>query len=104
MSSAPVPVNVNILGKEYQVACPAEEKAALVASAQLLHDNMEKIRSSGKIVGLDRIAVMAALNLAHELISLQSEAGSGLDDMNDSILKIKDKVSVFLDEVRQLEL
>jgi len=104
MSSAPVPVNVNILGKEYQVACPQEEKAALVASAQLLHDNMEKIRSSGKIVGLDRIAVMAALNLAHELINLQNEAGSGLDDTNKSIINIKEKVSVFLDEARQLEL
>jgi len=98
------PVSVKILGKEYQVACPEEEKTALIASAQLLHDNMEKIRSTGKIVGLDRIAVMAALNLAHELISLQNDAGDGLDDVNKSILKIKDKVSVFLDEVRQLEL
>jgi len=104
MSSPAVPVNVTILGKEYQVACPAEEKAALVASAELLHDNMEKIRSSGKIVGLDRIAVMAALNLAHELINLQNESGDGLDDVNHRILKMKDKVSVFLDEVRQLEL
>jgi len=98
------PVSVKILGKEYQVACPEEEKTALIASAQLLHDNMEKIRSTGKIVGLDRIAVMAALNLAHELISLQNDAGDGLDDVNKSILKMKDKVSVFLDEVRQLEL
>jgi cell division protein ZapA len=98
------PVSVNILGKEYQVACPPEEKAALIASAQLLHDNMEKIRSSGKIVGLDRIAVMAALNLAHDLIKLQNEAGDGLDDVNKSILQMKDKVSVFLEEVRQLEL
>lgn len=102
--SSPVPVNVNILGKEYQVACPVEEKAALIQSAQLLHDNMEKIRSSGKIVGLDRIAVMAALNLAHELIALQSESGDGLDKANDSILKMKDKVSEFLAEFRQLEL
>ena len=98
------PVSVKILGKEYQVACPEEEKTALIASAQLLHDNMEKIRSTGKIVGLDRIAVMAALNLAHELISLQNDTGDGLDDVNKSILKMKDKVSVFLDEVRQLEL
>lgn len=104
MSSPAVPVHVNILGKEYQVACPPEEKTALIQSAQLLHDNMEKIRSSGKIVGLDRIAVMAALNLAHELIDLQNEAGGGLDEMNGSILKIKDKVSVFLEDVRQLEL
>ena len=104
MSSPAVPVHVNILGKEYQVACPPEEKTALIESAQLLHDNMETIRSSGKIVGLDRIAVMAALNLAHELIDLQNEAGGGIDEMNDSILKIKDKVSVFLEDVRQLEL
>lgn len=104
MSSPAVPVNVNILGKEYQVACPPEEESALIQSAQLLHNNMKKIRSSGKIVGLDRIAVMAALNLAHELIDLQNEAGGGIDDMNGRILKIKDKVSVFLEDVRQLEL
>jgi cell division protein ZapA len=102
--SSPVPVHVNILGKEYQVACPPEEKAALLQSAQLLDENMEQIRSSGKIVGLDRIAVMAALNLAHELINLQAETGDGVEDANKSILKMKEKVSVFLDEVRQLEL
>jgi len=98
------PVSVSILGKEYQVACPENEKSALIASAQLLHDNMEKIRSTGKIVGLDRIAVMAALNLAHELINLQNGAGHGLEDTNNRILQMKDKVGVFLDEVRQLEL
>jgi len=98
------PVSVSILGKEYQVACPENEKSALIASAQLLHDNMEKIRSTGKIVGLDRIAVMAALNLAHELINLQNDAGHGLEDTNNRILQMKDKVGVFLDEVRQLEL
>jgi len=97
------PISVNILGKEYQVACPEEEKDALIASAQLLHNNMEDIRATGKIVGLDRIAVMAALNLAHDLISLQNNNG-GMDDLNKSILQMKDKVSVFLEEVRQLEL
>jgi len=49
------PVVVNILGKEYQVACPEEEKSALIASAEMLHDSMEKIRGTGKVVGLDRI-------------------------------------------------
>jgi len=97
------PISVNILGKEYQVACPDEEKDALIASAGLLHNNMEQIRSTGKIVGLDRIAVMAALNLAHDLISLQNNDG-GMEDVNKSILQMKDKVSVFLEEVRQLEL
>lgn len=98
------PVTVSILGKEYQVACPENEQAALIASAQMLHKNMEKIRNTGKIVGLDRIAVMAALNLAHELITIQSNQGTGNDEVNKSILQMKDRVSSFLEETRQLEL
>tara|TARA_R110001606_G_C15404643_1_gene654145 strand:- start:23542 stop:23847 length:306 start_codon:yes stop_codon:yes gene_type:complete len=98
------PVTVSILGKEYQVACPANEEAALISSAQMVHKNMEKIRNSGKIIGLDRIAVIAALNLAHELITLQNNQGSGIDDINKSILQMKDRVSDFLEEARQLEL
>jgi cell division protein ZapA len=72
--SAPVAhVTIRILEKEYNVACPAEEKAALVASAELLNGKMREIRDSGKVVGLDRVAVMAALNLANELIKIQSQ-------------------------------
>ncbi|MBL4638857.1 MAG: cell division protein ZapA [Proteobacteria bacterium] len=98
------PVNVSILGKEYQIACPDEEKDALLASAQMLHQNMEKIRGTGKIVGLDRIAVMAALNLAHDLISLQNDDGHDMDEMNKKIFQMKDRVSAFLEEERQLDL
>ena len=98
------PVSVSILGKEYQVACPPEQKAALIASAELLHNNMQEIRSSGKIIGLDRIAVMAALNLAHELIDLQNQDVRGLDDMQNNMLAMTDKISHFLDETQQLDL
>jgi cell division protein ZapA len=98
------PVTVSILGKEYQVACPENEQAALISSAQMVHLNMDKIRNTGKIVGLDRIAVMAALNLAHELITIQNNQGAGIDEINKSILQMKDRVSIFLDETRQLEL
>lgn len=98
------PVNVSILGKEYQIACPEEDKDSLIASAQMLHENMEKIRGSGKVVGLDRIAVMAALNLAHDLISLQNDDGSDADELNKKIFQMKDRVSAFLEEERQLDL
>lgn len=98
------PVNVNILGKEYQISCPEEEKDSLIASARMLHSNMEEIRSSGKVVGLDRIAVMAALNLAHDLISLQNDGGNDMDEMNKKIFLMKDRVSAFLEEERQLDL
>ncbi len=98
------PVVVNILGKEYQVACPEDEKASLLQSAQMLHDSMEKIRSTGKVVGLDRIAVMAALNIAHELIGLQSQGSEGDPEAVEKLLSMKDKVSAFLQEERQLDL
>lgn len=66
-------VTIRILEKEYNVACPAEEKPALLASAELLNHKMREIRDSGKVVGLDRVAVMAALNLANELIKAQGQ-------------------------------
>ena len=98
------PAVVKILGKEYQIACPEEEKPALIASAQMLHNSMEQIRSSGKVVGLDRIAVMAALNIAHDLLKIQNTQGDGNQEISRKLLLMKDKVSAFLEEVRQLEL
>ncbi len=99
-----VPVLVNILGKEYQVACPDEEREALITSARMVHQNMEKIRATGKVVGLDRVAVMAALNLAHELLTLQQDEGHDSEKFNDKIVQLSERVSAFLDEDRQLEL
>ena len=71
MSDAPTTLNVMILDKEYQVACPPDEVDALTASAQYLDTQMIEIRESGKIFGLDRIAVMAALNIANEYLNKQ---------------------------------
>ena len=81
-----------------------EEKPALIASAQLLHDGMDKIRASGKVVGLDRIAVMAGLNIAHELVSVQDQQENGDPETTKKLLQMKDKVSAFLNEERQLDL
>ena len=67
-------VTVRILDKEYQVACPEAEREALLESAALLNRKMHEIREAGKIVGLDRVAVMAALNLSHEILQNQSAA------------------------------
>jgi len=61
-------VSVRILEKEYHVACPAEERAALLDSAEYLNRKMREIRDGGKVVGLDRIAVMAALNITNDLL------------------------------------
>jgi cell division protein ZapA len=66
-------VSVRILEKEYQVACLPEERSELLDSAEYLNSKMREIRDGGNIIGLDRIAVMAALNLAHELQQLRDE-------------------------------
>ncbi len=73
-------VFVKILDKEYQVACPREERQALIESAQLLDDRMKAIRGSGAVIGLERIAVMAALNLSHELLQAKNLANSSPAD------------------------
>jgi cell division protein ZapA len=64
-------VTVRIMGREYTVVCPQDEHEALVASADFLNDRMMAIRKRGKALGAERIAVMAALNLARELLELR---------------------------------
>ncbi len=60
-------VQLEFLGKEFRIACPAEEKQSLLQAADLLHGKMREIRDEGGVVGADKIAIMAALNLTHEL-------------------------------------
>lgn len=71
MSGDPSLVSVKILEKEYHVTCPPEERPALVDSAEYLNRKMREIRDSGKVIGLDRIAVMAALNIVNELLKVR---------------------------------
>lgn len=64
-------ITVQILDKEYSIICPQEERANLVGAARYLDGKMREIRSSGKVIGADRIAVMAALNITHDLLHKQ---------------------------------
>jgi len=72
-TTEPARVSVRILEKEYFVACPHEERAALLDAAEFLNGRMREIRDTGKVVGLDRVAVMAALNLANELLRIRDQ-------------------------------
>ena len=67
----PNTVTVHILDKEYCIACPADERANLESAARYLDGKMREIRSGGKVIGADRIAVMAALNITHDLLHKQ---------------------------------
>lgn len=68
MSESHPPIKVQILGKEYPVSCPADEQHDLLVAARYLDEKMREIRDIGRIIGTERIAVMAALNIAHELL------------------------------------
>ena len=67
-------VTVHILDKEYSIMCPQEERTNLVSAARYLDGKMREIRSSGKVIGADRIAVMAVLNITHDLLHRQEIA------------------------------
>ena len=75
MSTPPNTVNVNILDKDYLVACPPETHDELSKAAKVLDNKMKEIRASGKVYGTERIAVMAALNLTHELLTASEQSG-----------------------------
>ncbi len=74
MSDEPIQVSIRILDKDYRIACEPHEQEGLRESARLLDGRMREIRQTGRVIGTDRIAVMAALNMAHDLIQLQKVA------------------------------
>jgi cell division protein ZapA len=97
-------VSVRILEKEYQVACMPEERSELLDSAEFLNTKMREIRDAGSIVGLDRIAVMAALNLAHELLKLRGRGDAADTDVGQKIRQLRERVEGALSRGQQLDL
>ncbi len=97
-------VTVKILDKEYQVACPADEVESLTQSARYLGERMDEIRSSGKVVGLDRIAVMAALNITHEMLTGQLEVSQSSDQISKRLDHLNERVGSALAQHKQLDL
>ncbi len=97
-------VTIKILEKEYQVSCPADERASLMASAELLNQRMREIRDSGKVVGLDRIAVMAALNLANEMIGTQTQDEELRNVVGLRLKSMRERLDSALGPGHQLEL
>lgn len=97
------PISIRILDKEYQVACPPDEREALLDSARYLDDKMREIRDSRKMIGADRVAVMAALNITHDLLKCQS---GDVDETNvgGKLRSLQNKVEAAITRGRQLEL
>ena len=98
--AGPRSIEIHILGRPYKVACSREEESALIAAADYLDKKMHEIRDTSKVIGAERIAIMAGLNLAHDLLthgggSLIVEARARLTHCNtllDSALEDQDKL------------
>jgi len=97
-------VSVRILEKEYHVACPPSERSDLLDSAEFLNAKMREIRDSGKVVGLDRIAVMAALNMANELLKYRQRGDDLAEDVGARLKSLRERVESALQKGQQLEL
>lgn len=89
MSDSGSTVNVEILGKEYMVACPLESRQDLERAAKLLNDRMLEIKSQGKLYGSERVAIMAALNLAHDYLNATGSSQSAQTQLTQMNAKIE---------------
>jgi cell division protein ZapA len=96
-------VTVKILDKDYQVTCPPEQEAELVVSAKYLDKQMRGIRDSGKVIGLERIAVMAALNISYELLQASDQVDASQSG-GDSLKRLNRRVDDALHDLRQHEI
>ncbi len=100
----PARVSVRILDKEFMVTCPYEQRSALLDSAQYLDSKMREVRDSGKVVGLDRIAVIAALNLTNELLRLQAREQRVEAEMGGRVRALRERIDEAVVRSQQLEL
>jgi cell division protein ZapA len=97
-------VGVRILDKEFMIACPYEQRSSLLDSAQYLDTKMREVRDTGKVVGLDRIAVIAALNLAAELLRVQAKEQQLEAELGGRVRALRERIDGAVARGQQLEL
>lgn len=95
MKTVPEGVTVSIMGKEFMVACPEGEREALVAAATFLDRKMREIQESGKVIGTERCAIMAALNIANDLLDLRRR-GTTTPDVDQKLRFLQTKIDAVL--------
>jgi cell division protein ZapA len=98
------PVSIHIMGNEYHVASPADEVEKLEQAAKALDKRMREIKEGGRIMGLERVAVMAALNLSYELMHGERSSAEETIEINQRIKKLQEKVDGALASNAQSEL
>ena len=103
MSSDPIPVNVEILDKEYMISCLPHEKEALLESAKILNERLQQARDSGKVMGTERMAVMTALNIIHEYSQLERAQPQTSAELDENIKRLQSKIRTAIGRRRPVE-
>jgi cell division protein ZapA len=104
MSEQPTAVQIKILDKEYQINCPPSEQEALMKSARYLDENMRAIKGRGNIHGAEKIAVMAALNITHDMLRKNLLINETRQASALQLRSLEEKIDAALIGARQLEL
>lgn len=94
-------IRVTILGKEYSVVCSQDQKEALYSAARHLNDRMQQIQQSGKVIGTERCAIMAALNITHELLELKHQSAHS-SEVTSQLQALTRKLEAAVQEQKQL--
>lgn len=92
-----IPVTVRILDKEYRIGCREGEQEGLIACAHYVDRRMREIRRSGRVIGSDRVAVMVALNIAHELLNQRRLQDRNEQAIGQRIRSLKKKIETALE-------
>jgi cell division protein ZapA len=95
-------LQISIMGREFRVACPEEEQAGLLEAVDYLNKKMLEIRDAGKVIGLERIAIMAALNIAHEFLSTKQGGAFDMGEMKRRMNRIETVIDQAMSEQAKL--
>ena len=95
------PLTIKILEKEYRIGCPEEEKENLRASANLLNEKLNEIKQQGTVLGTERIAIMAALNMSHEILHNESQITEH-NDLNQRIDALSERITESMRDIQLL--
>jgi cell division protein ZapA len=90
VNAEPKALTINVMGREFRVACPEGEENQLLASVDFLNRRLREVKDTGKVVGNDRIAMMAALNIAHELLTQGGPKAVDAGDIRGRIISMQE--------------
>ncbi|MFZ2315387.1 MAG: cell division protein ZapA [Gammaproteobacteria bacterium] len=104
MSNEIISTTIEILGKYYPIRCPEAEASSLQEAAILLNKKMLEVQESGKAINLERIAIITALNIAHEYLELSQQKTSILGNITQRLTQLQDKIDHVMGNAEPVEM